>query len=218
MARGKGVFKVNNLQCIREDRLLFSNLTFSLEGGSWLEVKGPNGSGKSSLLKILAGLLPRDGGQIFWHGEPNFCYVGHKLGIHLGLSPLENLKWYLDCIICAPSRRDFHKKCIEALQYFDLLDFQDTPCLQLSMGQRQRVALSRLLLSINKAQAPLWLLDEPLFALDTKAQDLLKKIIEQHLSEKNGMAIIVSHSPIHLKNASAHCIELGCNKAEKLYG
>jgi heme exporter protein A len=65
----KQVLRVENLSCSRENKKLFSNLTFELTAGSCLQIRGPNGSGKSSLLKILVGLLAASSGKIYWQKD-----------------------------------------------------------------------------------------------------------------------------------------------------
>ncbi|HEX6296326.1 MAG TPA: ATP-binding cassette domain-containing protein, partial [Burkholderiales bacterium] len=57
------------LQCVRQQRKLFSGLSLRLGAGESLRVAGANGSGKTSLLRILCGLLPPDAGEVRWKGE-----------------------------------------------------------------------------------------------------------------------------------------------------
>ncbi|MEM7071693.1 MAG: ATP-binding cassette domain-containing protein, partial [Pseudomonadota bacterium] len=71
---------------------------------------------------------------------------------------------------------------------FDLMDFIDQDCANLSTGQARRVCLSRLLIEPR----PIWLLDEPLNGLDEKTRKLLKKIQKQHRNQ-GGMIIFASH-------------------------
>jgi heme exporter protein A len=79
---------VTNLSCQRDDRLLFSDLSFSLNNGEILLLEGSNGSGKTSLLRILCGFREADAGEIFWCGEAmaesryfaDMAYVGHADG------------------------------------------------------------------------------------------------------------------------------------------
>jgi len=58
-----------HLSCIRQDRLIFKDISFSLSPGEVLWIKGKNGAGKSSLLRIIAGLLKPIQGEILWKGE-----------------------------------------------------------------------------------------------------------------------------------------------------
>ena len=56
--------QANNLSCIRDDRVLFEALSFSLSVGQVLLLEGKNGSGKTSLLRILCGFREPDAGEL----------------------------------------------------------------------------------------------------------------------------------------------------------
>ncbi|CAG1020965.1 partial Cytochrome c biogenesis ATP-binding export protein CcmA, partial [Patescibacteria group bacterium] len=89
-----------NLSCVRDDRVLFSELNFKLNNGQVLLLEGRNGSGKTSLLRILCGFREPDEGEITWNNESindsqyyaDMAYIGHLDGIKKELTVLENLK------------------------------------------------------------------------------------------------------------------------------
>jgi heme exporter protein A len=85
----------------------------------------------------------------------------------------------------------------EWLQRFELLDFADYLAIHLSAGQRRKIALIRLLMT----PASLWLLDEPLVALDAASQGLLMQIIQDYRSH-GGLVVLSSHQPLPLSGAS----------------
>ncbi|MFT6988027.1 MAG: heme exporter protein A, partial [Psychromonas sp.] len=58
------VLSVTNLSVVKRDRLLFENINFDVERGTLLYVKGQNGAGKTSLLRVLAGLVEPDSGEV----------------------------------------------------------------------------------------------------------------------------------------------------------
>lgn len=194
------MLKVCGLQAERDDRILFSSLTFELAPGSLLTVTGPNGSGKSTLLKILVGLLPRSEGSVTWESKPfplsteslakdssgEFLYFGHKTGVQPALTPLENLKWFLG--LQNSHQQIQEKNLLSALKALGLRGYEAIPCETLSCGQRQRVALARLWLQAPK----IWILDEPFTALDSVAQTLLCNRFLMHL-KAGGLIIIASH-------------------------
>ncbi|MCH9848679.1 MAG: ATP-binding cassette domain-containing protein, partial [Betaproteobacteria bacterium] len=78
---------VNNLGCIRGERVLFKNLSFQLNSGRLLYIQGENGSGKTTLLRTLCGLSLPAIGQISWNNQNikslaedyygQVLYVGH---------------------------------------------------------------------------------------------------------------------------------------------
>ena len=63
------LLKAENLSCERDDRLLFSNLSFEIKSGEVLQLEGPNGAGKTTLLRILSGLFPSYDGNVFWREQ-----------------------------------------------------------------------------------------------------------------------------------------------------
>lgn len=179
-----------NISCVRGDKPIFSHLGFCLQEGGLLLLKGPNGSGKTSLIKILAGLLPGDSGQIHWNGNPtgdnnefrrDLMYIGHKGGVKLESTVEENVSFWArlyDTEMLLPA----------ALKFFDLTPFKDMPAAQLSAGWQRRVALARLLVVPCK----LWLLDEPTNFLDDDAVHLVGSLIETRV-QHGGVVVVASH-------------------------
>ena len=179
--------------------VLFKDINFILEAGELLQVNGPNGSGKTSLLRILCGLAKPAYGEIQWRG--NFIqsldeeyhsvitYLGHLNGVKDNLTAIENL-----CISCALAGNEIdEKKAYGALQYMGLGGREVLPVKVLSQGQRRRVTLARLLV----CSTVLWILDEPLVALDNAAVDLVQRLLEQHL-EQGGMVVMTTHQEINV--------------------
>ncbi len=198
-----------SLECIRGDRLLFSGLNFSLLPGTFLQVEGANGSGKTSLLRILCGLALPTQGEVRWNGQSirkfrsafmaEVAYLGHNHGIKGDLTPIENLR-----IACGLGRPSLTITVNEALQRVGLKDFTDVPARILSAGQRRRVALSRLLAT----HARLWVLDEPLAALDIKGAALVEAMLAEHLL-CGGMAVITTHQPLSIVHGEMLRLNLG---------
>jgi heme exporter protein A len=179
----------------RGGRRLCSGLSFSLQAGEALQLKGANGAGKTSLLRVLAGLGRIDEGDVRWQGEPlvrngdhraALIYLAHANGLKSHLSPRENYVFYQS--ITGSSSGTTAE---EALSRFGLSDEIDRPCGNLSMGQKRRAALARLLAS----KARLWLLDEPLTSLDTGGVILVGELLQNHLAQ-GGVAVVATHQPL----------------------
>lgn len=198
-----------NLACVRGERTLFSRLDFSLDEGEALLVQGANGSGKTSLLRMVCGLLAPAGGEILWRGAPigreravyhgEMAYFGHMPAVKDELSAVENLD-----IACRLAGRPVAiDKLEDALAHLGLAHCLDFPVKFLSQGQRRRVALARLML----AKATLWVLDEPLTALDHAALQLVQELIGTHL-QAGGMALLTTHQPLVLDGVTPKTLRL----------
>jgi heme exporter protein A len=189
--------EANALECVRGGRKLFQNLCFSLEQGELLEVSGPNGSGKTSLLRMLCGFLRPTAGEILWQGAnisslkeeyfKRLAYLGHANGVKAELSALENLRIHSGLAGARPGE----EKIGAALERMGLGGSESSAAKTLSQGQQRRLALARLLVG-GKA---LWILDEPLAALDSAAVRLVQSVLGEHL-EGGGLAILSTHQSL----------------------
>ena len=193
------MLEISNLACTRGDHLLFSGLNFSLSAGELLQVQGANGSGKTTLLRTLCGFMTPTAGKICWRGQnirqlgeeyyAEMIYLGHLNAIKDELNALENLRISAGLAGCDVDDKQF----TAALRHMGLRGRETLPVKVLSQGQRRRVALARLLLS----DAVLWILDEPLTALDVGAIGLMQDLIAAHLAKK-GMVIYTTHQPLEV--------------------
>jgi len=191
--------EVIDLACERGDHRLFSGLSFSLSSGELMQVQGENGKGKTTLLRALCGFVQPVEGGVRWCGRDvgecaeefhaEVCYLGHLNAVKDELSALENLQ--LSAGLAGVPLGE--KAALDALRRMGLRRKEHLPVRVLSQGQRRRVALSRLLV----VDAALWILDEPLTALDVGAVDLMQELIGEHLS-KGGMTIFTTHQPLHV--------------------
>ncbi len=196
------------LECVRDDRVLFSGLDFVLESGQTLLLEGRNGSGKTSLLRILCGIRLPETGAVTWCGEDIFslgpvyhehiAYVGHRDGLKLDLTPIENLVMARGLGNPNPDTSPG-----DALLRVDLLGFEDIPTRNLSAGQQRRLALARLLVT----RAQLWILDEPFTSLDVHGIELAEQLFDEHISA-GGMLAMTSHHVVNLDSARVHRINL----------
>ncbi|MFW6093574.1 MAG: heme ABC exporter ATP-binding protein CcmA [Pseudomonadota bacterium] len=190
------LLELHGVGCERDARVLFAGLDVALGAGECLELRGPNGSGKSTLLRIVAGLHPDYQGTI---RAADSLYVGHRPGVSPVLTAEENLRWYAS--LCGADGA-----VAPALERVGMAGYERVPCQQMSAGQQRRVALARLAL----CRAPVWLLDEPLTALDAAGQRLVASLIASQLAQ-GGAVVCATHQPLAL--AGSRIIELGAGAA-----
>ena len=203
------MLEVIDLACARGEHKLFSGLSFMLSGGELLQVQGENGSGKTTLLRTLCGFTQPLSGEIRWQGQgirdldeeyyADVIYLGHLNAIKDELNALENLRIGSALSGCEVS----DGVAIAALRRMGLRGRETFPVKVLSQGQRRRVALARLLTS----KASLWILDEPLTALDVGAVGLMQELIGEHLC-KQGMVIYTTHQPLEVAGVETRRLTL----------
>jgi heme exporter protein A len=194
---------------VRGERTLFSDVSFSLGPGGFIQLTGPNGSGKTSLLRIVCGLMIPDRGEIRWQGAQIrslgeeysriITYLGHRNAVKEELDSLENLRISSGLAGCELTRTQAQ----EALARVGLAGREYLPARFLSEGQRRRSAVARLI----TCNAALWILDEVLASLDHAATALIESLIGEHLS-KGGMAIVATHQELHISAGSFQRLEL----------
>ena len=194
--------QVVNVSCERGSRALFSPVSFQLQASQAMHLQGDNGAGKTSLLRGLCGLSPLSQGQVLWDGQlvqqtrevflRDVFYLGHALGLKDELSALENLQ----TTAALAGQWLSPQEAEQALGAQGLANRMHLPLRVLSQGQKRRVALARLQVS----QARLWLLDEPMVALDTAAQHALTALLQTHI-QQGGMLLFTSHQSLDVGNA-----------------
>lgn len=194
--------EAQDLACVRGGRTVFRQVSFRVAASQVLALEGPNGAGKTSTLRILAGLLPQTEGAIHFQDNKNTmiadgeergkltAWLGYQDGIKAQLSVAENAQFFAKLY-------GARTNLAETLDRVGLAHATDLPAAYLSAGQRRRLALTRLLVS----KRPLWLLDEPMAALDKDGRALAATLVGDHCAA-GGIAIVASHEPVVL--ASLH--------------
>jgi putative spermidine/putrescine transport system ATP-binding protein len=157
---------------------------------------GPSGCGKTTLLRLIAGLEAPTSGRIHLSGRDITDQPAHKrqlgmvfqsLALFPHLSVAENVSYALR--VRGHGKAERRRKAQELLELVQMPNVADRNIAQLSGGQRQRVAIARAL----ALEPDLFLLDEPLSALDAKLREEMQvefKLLQQRLGITT---ILVTH-------------------------
>ena len=174
---------VKQLAVSRGGRTLLKDFSFALEAGEALHVAGANGSGKTSLLETICGLrAPEQGRVLGIESADQFHWIGHRNALSAALTPTENLRFWCRLNGAGDERLE------SAFDRLQLRHQRNRPCRELSIGQRRRAALARLLV----LRRTLWLLDEPLSGLDAGGVEIFADMLRSHLA-LGGAAVVSSH-------------------------
>ena len=215
------MLSVEALSCTRDERVLFENLQFTVSSGELVQIEGHNGAGKTTLLRILAGLGHADDGKVCWHNEDiasaredyhqDLLFLGHQTGVKRELTAYENLAFFQamhqeNCTsqLSGSPKVSGEQSLWQALAHVGLAGREDVPAGQLSAGQQRRVALARLWLSNHM----LWILDEPLTAIDKQGVKVLEQLFLSHV-ERGGMVILTTHQDMFTDSNHLRKIKLG---------
>jgi len=184
-------------------KLVTTDINFSLKAGSGLGIIGPSGSGKSSLARMLVGVWQPARGKIRLDGATYEQWAPEALGQHIGYLPqdvellsgsiAENIARFSnnptsEAIIAAAKAAGVHELIVSMPDgYGTQIGEQGT---SLSAGQAQRIALARALYG----DPFLVVLDEPNSNLDAEGDEALTRAIVG-IRERNGIVVVVAHRP-----------------------
>jgi len=193
--------RVENLAVARGGRPVLKGVSFTVCGGEALVVTGRNGAGKSTLLRAIAGLLPRLAGTVALDGAGEEAelpqqahYLAHADGMKAALTVEENLAFWAGYLGRESESRS--RSAEEALAVVGLGHALRAPFGALSAGQKRRAALARLLVAFR----PVWLLDEPLTALDRASREKFAAVMRDHCA-LGGLIVAATHEPLGLEEA-----------------
>ena len=192
----KAIYKKN------EKGFEISGINFTQKQGKKIAIAGETGSGKTTLLKIIAGLVQADAGTIFFKGNrvkgpaeelipghAGIAYLSQQFELPNFLS-VQQVLIYANPLWDADAEKDEAAIALYKMCKIDYLLNRRTD--ELSGGEKQRVALARLIVSAPS----LLLLDEPFSNLDMIHKNILKTVIKDVCNSLQMSCIIVSHDPL----------------------
>ena len=191
------MLEIKNLAKSYDTRTIFKNMNLTVNDGEVLSIVGPSGIGKTTFLRIVAGLLPADQGELILNGE-SLDLTGERTGAQVGvifqdfnLFPQYTVK---ENVMLAPqmvhneSKDEAAENADRVLADLGLTAQADQYPFQLSGGQKQRVAIARAL-----AMKPgILAYDEPTSGLDAESTERVIAVIKQ-LQAQGVTQLIVTH-------------------------
>ncbi len=196
------MIQVQRLNYAYNKKTVFTDLSFSIEKGSFCAVMGPNGSGKTTLLKCIAGLLPIAHTSVFIKGKDIKTYSARKLAQLIAFVPQQvPIDFEFSAFETVLMGRNPYQKHLqnESQQDWDIVEacmkktntwhLRFSTSSQMSGGELQRVMVARALAQ----QTPIMLLDEPLSNLDIAHQFEIIKLLRDISSYEEKTILLIVH-------------------------
>lgn len=204
----KNIYKTFNKGTI-DEKILFDNFNLTINNNDFVAVVGSNGSGKTTVLNIISGDMPIDGGSVILDGDDISKVKNYKrakkiarvfqdpaMGTCPSMTIFENMsiadnkgKSFNLTRGLNTKRKAFYQEQLETLG-MGLENRLNTKAGALSGGQRQALALIMATIS----SPDLLLLDEHTAALDPKSADIVMQLTDRVVKEKELTAIMVTHN------------------------
>lgn len=182
--------KVEGLVKNYGDKRVVNNLSFSMEKPGVFGLLGTNGAGKTTTIRMMLGMLKKDGGRVTWSDKPfntktvSIGYLAEERGIYSKFTVLDQLIYFGEL------KGMTRKAAIESIDYWldrlEATEYKNKRAEQLSKGNQQKIQFIAALIS----NPDILILDEPLSGLDPVNTDLFKDVIKEEIAR--GKYIIMS--------------------------
>ena len=195
---GMALLEVKNVFKKEGETDAVNGISFVQKPFQKIGIAGETGSGKTTLLKMIAGFVQPDAGEMYFNGQKVIGPLDQLIPGHPGIGylsqhfELRNNYWVNDFLAMANKLSDEEAQQIFFVCEIDHLLRRRTT--QLSGGEKQRIALARLLIT----SPSLLILDEPFSNLDVMHKATMKRVVQEAGVQFNTSFILVSHDPADL--------------------
>ena len=229
--------EVKNLVKKYGEKTVVNNISFQMSEPGVYALLGTNGAGKTTTIRMILGMLSKDGGEVLWNGKEldvistNIGYLAEERGLYPKYSLMDQLLYFAKLKnvpkSVAKERIKYWAKRLEVEEYIYPKPAKNKKSKsmnadQLSKGNQQKIQLMAALIS----DPDLIILDEPLSGLDPVNADLFKTIIREEI-DKNKYLIMSSHqmaiieefcTDITILNRGNAVLQGNLNEIKKSYG
>lgn len=199
---------------------ILQDISFDLNAGELTMLVGPNGVGKSTLLSLLAGLTAPGSGSVTIGGQHSAGWSREAWARHITLVPqLSQMGFPLSVREVVELGGLAHSQSVvalrdataKALSDWDIGYLADQEVRLLSGGEQQRTQLARSWVQVHQPQSCVWLLDEPLSALDLRHQRQCIQRVQQLKTEGKAVLMVVHDLNLALRYAD-RVLMLSCGQ------
>lgn len=187
------ILELKNITAGYDSIPVLLNASLQIRPNDFIGIIGPNGGGKTTLLKVILGLLHPFQGEVIHHGNTNnmFGYLPQNNPIDLQF-PISVLEVILSGLMSEKKlfgkyRKEDTQRCLDLLERYNMLQYQDASIGELSGGQRQRIFLFRAIISSPQ----ILILDEPTTFVDSNFEKEFYTILSD--LNKTMSIVMVSH-------------------------
>ncbi|MGD0264541.1 MAG: ABC-F family ATP-binding cassette domain-containing protein [Candidatus Methylomirabilota bacterium] len=192
---GTSVCELRKIRKAYGDNVVYAGVDFRLLRGDRVALVGINGAGKSTLLKMVAGVLPFEGGdRVLGHNASIHYYAQHQLD---ALNPRKSVLEELGAVADVETQPRL-RAILGAFLFSG--DDVEKPVAVLSGGEKSRLALAKMLLRPSN----LLCLDEPTNHLDVTAREILEEALEQF----EGTMLFISHDRYFINRMATKVVEV----------
>ncbi|MBI3000681.1 MAG: ABC transporter ATP-binding protein [Deltaproteobacteria bacterium] len=169
------------------------NCSFVVETGKIVGLIGPNGAGKTTLFQVISGVLKRDSGHIYFHGDDISRLPPHEIarrgiGRTFQITRIFPKMTVWENMIVASHSAGAEERAREMLELADLLPLKDHYAAELSFGQQKLLDLMRVMM----LNPQLILLDEPAAGINPTMQNKILDLIHR-LNDQGSTFLIIEH-------------------------
>jgi multiple sugar transport system ATP-binding protein len=211
--------RLDNVQVAYDGAMVVRGVSFTVEPGELCVLVGPSGSGKSSILRAITGYAPVVAGHVYigdrlvnqvHPSERDIAMVFQDLALYPHMTVRENWAFPLEAVRLP--RAEIAQRIAEVARMLQMEPLLDRLPRQLSGGQQQRVAVGRAL--VRRPQ--LFLLDEPLGALDAKLRVEARSAFKKIQQDLGITSIYVTHDQIEAQALGSRIVILNAGEVQQI--